>query len=41
MFKLIKEYVEEKIDEQINVYIYNEENFITHILKYIGAFSEE
>ena len=41
MFKLIKEYVEEKIDEQINVYIYNEENFITHILKYIGTFSEE
>ena len=31
----------EKIDEQINVYIYNEENFITHILKYIGTFSEE
>ena len=41
MFKLIKEFVEEKIDEQINVYIYNEENFITHILKYIGTFSED
>ena len=40
MFKLIKEFVEEKIDEQINVYIYNEENFITHVLKYIGMFSE-
>ena len=40
MFKLIKEFVEEKIDEQINVYIYNEENYITHVLKYIGMFSE-
>ena len=41
MFKLIKEFVEEKIDEQINVYIYSEDNFVIHVLKYIGLFSEE
>ena len=41
MFKLIKQYVEEKIDEPINVYIYNEDNFIVHVLKYIGMFSDE
>ena len=41
MFKLIKGFVEEKIDEPINVYIYNEDNFIVHVLKYIEMFSEE
>ena len=41
MFILIKKFVEEKIDEPINVYIYNEENFIVHVLKYIGNFSNE
>ena len=41
MFKLIKGFVEEKIDEPINVYVYNEDNFIVHILKYIEMFSEE
>ena len=41
MFKLIKGFVEEKIDEPINVYVYNEDNFIVHILKYIELFSEE
>ena len=41
MFKLIKGFVEEKIDEPINVYIYNEDNFIVHVLKYIEMFSNE
>ena len=41
MFKLIKKFVEEKIDEPINVYIYNEDNFIVHVLKYIEMFSNE
>ena len=41
MFKLIKGFVEEKIDEPINVYVYNEDNFIVHIFKYIELFSEE
>ena len=41
MFKLIKKFVEEKIDEPINVYIYNEDNFIIHVLKYIEMFSNE
>ena len=41
MFKLIKEFVEENIDEPINVYIYNEENFVSHILKYICMFLED
>ena len=40
MFKLIKEFVEEKIDEQISVFIYNENNYIVNVLKYIGMFSE-
>ena len=41
LFKQIKKYVEEKIDEPINVYIYNEDNFISKIFKYIDLFSDE
>ena len=40
LFKQIKEYTAEKIDEPINVYIYQEEDFIRKILKYIWLFSE-
>ena len=41
LFKQIQEYVTEKIDEPINVYIYQEEKFILKIFKYIGLFSNE
>ena len=41
LFKQIKKYVEEKIDEPINVYVYNEDNFISKIFKYIDLFSDE
>ena len=41
LFNQIKEYVSEKIDEPINVYIYQEEKFILQIIKYIGLFSDE
>ena len=41
LFKQIKKYVEEKIDEPINIYIYNEDNFISKIFKYIDLFSDE
>ena len=40
LFKQIKEYTAEKIDEPINVYIYHEGDFIRKILKYIWLFSE-
>ena len=41
LFKQIKKYAEEKIDEPINVYIYSEDNFISKIFKYIDLFSDE
>ena len=41
LFKQIKEYTAEKIDESTKVYIYNEDNFIKKIFKYIGLFSNE
>ena len=41
LFKQIKKYTEEKIDEPINVYVYNEDNFISKIFKYIDLFSDE
>lgn len=41
LFKQIKEYTTEKIDESTKVYIYNEDNFIKKIFKYIGLFSNE
>ena len=41
LFNQIKEFTAKKIDEQINVYIYNEEDLIRKMLKYIGLFSEE
>ena len=40
LFKQIKEYISEKMEEPINVYIY-EENFIRKIFKYIFLFSDE
>ena len=41
LFKQIKEYTAEKIDESTKVYIYNEDNFFKKIFKYIGLFSNE
>ena len=41
LFRQIKEYIMEKIDEPINVYIYQENELIINILKYIWLFSEE
>ena len=41
LFKQIKEYIAEKIDESTKVYIYNEDNFVKKIFKYIGLFSNE
>ena len=41
LFKQIKEFVEEKIDEQINVYIYDENNFIVNLIRYIDVFSDD
>ena len=41
LFKQIKEYTAEKIDEPINVYIYQEEDLIRKTFKYIGLFSDE
>ena len=41
LFRQIKEYTYEKIDESINVYIYKEDNFIKKIFKYIMLFSTE
>ena len=40
MYKLIKEFIEEKLDDQINLYIYDESNYIVNALKYIELFSE-
>ena len=41
LFKKIKEYAIEKIDEEMNVYIYTEEDLVKKIFKYIWLFSEE
>ena len=41
LFRQIKKYTYEKIDESINVYIYKEDNFIQNIFKYISLFSTE
>ena len=41
LFKQIKEFVQKKIYESINVYIYHEDNFIRKIFKYIGLFTDE
>ena len=41
LFKQIKIFVEENIDEQINVYIYDENDFISDIIKYIGLFCDD
>ena len=41
LFKQIKEYTAEKIDESINVYIYQEEDLIRKVFKYIGLFVDE
>jgi hypothetical protein len=41
LFNLIEEYTKEKIDEPINVYIYQEEQLILKMLKYIGLFANE
>ena len=41
LFKQIKEYAIQKIDEPINVYIYQEKELIIKIFKYISLFSEE
>ena len=41
LFKQIKEYTIQKIDEPINVYIYQEKELIIKIFKYISLFSEE
>ena len=41
LFRQIKEYTAEKIDESTKVYIYNEDNFVKKIFKYIGLFSNE
>jgi len=41
LFNQIKKFVEENVEEQINVYIYDENEFLAKIIKYIGIFSEE
>ena len=41
LFKQIKQYSIEKIEEPINVYIYQEEELVRKIFKYIWLFSEE
>ena len=41
LFKHIKEYTSEKIDEPINVYIYEEDELVRKIFKYIKLFSDE
>ena len=41
LFKRIKEFAVEKLDEEMNVYIYEEGELIKKVIKYIWLFSEE
>ena len=41
LFNQIKEYVNDKLDEEMNVYIYHEESLVRNVFKYINLFSYE
>ena len=41
LFKQIKEFIDENIEYQINIFKYDENDFVSKIIKYIGMFSDE
>ena len=41
LFKQIKEYAIDELDEEMNVYIYNEDDLVRKMIKYIWLFAEE